>query len=292
VRPFPFRELEVHGLKQRIYLDGSGTPAVVFEPAIGDVGLTWGLVLPEVASMATTFTHDRPGLGGSDPSASPRTVEVMVDELREALTVAGIEPPYVLVAHSFAALTVQAFGCLHPEVVAGILLVDGAHEDQMERFPAELSPRAMLAGFADQLHQLADSGRRGEPVPELIPVPDSFPQPLAATYREAVAATPTRLETAALEYDGLEESQAQFRALSKVSLGDIPILALRHGVPQPMPGVPDGVNERYEAAWQQMQDELAARSNSGRVVVAESAGHMIHHDRPDVVVEAVRQLLS
>ena len=58
-----------------------------------------------------------------------------------------------------------------------------------------------------------------------------------------------------------------------------------------MPGVPDEVNERYEAAWQQMQGELAARSNSRRVVVAEGAGHSIHHDRPDLVVEAIRGLL-
>ena len=178
-----------------------------------------------------------------------------------------------------------------PGEVKGIVLIDGAHEDQMERFPAELSPRAMLAGAADQLRQLAEAASQGEPVPDHVPAPESFPEPLAQAYRKATAPTPDRLETAAAEYDALEESQAQVRSLSTSSLGDTTIVAIRHGVPQPMPGVPDDVNERYEAAWQQMQDELAARSNSGRVVVAEGAGHSIHHDRPDLVVEAIRGLL-
>jgi len=216
----------------------------------------------------------------------------MVDELRAVLTAAEVDPPYVLVGHSFSSLTVQVFAYLHPDEATGIVLVDGAHEDQMERFPGELSPRAMLAGFADQLRQLAQGGRHGELLPELMPTPDSFPDSTAMAYREAVVPTPDRLETAAAEYDSLEESQNQVRVLSRSSLGDIPIVALRHGVPQPMPTVPDQVNSRYETAWQQMQDEIAARSTSGRVVVAEGAGHMIHHDRPDLVVGAIRELLK
>lgn len=290
--PIPSRVLEVDGRRRRIHMDGTGTPTVVFEPAIGDVGLTWGLVLPEVARITSTFSHDRPGLGDSDPSNSPRTVEVMVDELRAVLAAAGLDPPYLLVGHSFSSLTVQQFAYLHPDEVTGIVLVDGAHEDQMERFPPELAPRAMLAGFADQLRQLAQAGRRGEPLPDPMPVPESFPEPLATAYREATAPTPDRLETTAAEYESLEESQAQVRALSTSSLGDIPILALRHGIPQSMPGVADEVNQRYEAVWQQMQEDLAARSNAGQVVVAEGAGHLIHHDRPDLVTEAIRKQMG
>jgi pimeloyl-ACP methyl ester carboxylesterase len=288
----PTHFVEVEGRRHRISLGGTGTPAVVFEPAIGDVGLTWGLVLPEVARITTAFTHDRPGLGDSEPSNSPRTVDVMVDGLRHALAAAEVGPPYVLVGHSFSSLTVQAFAYLHPDEVKGIVLIDGAHEDQMERFPSDLSPRAMLAGVPAQLRQLAETARRGKPVPELVPVPERFPEPLAKAYREATAPTPDRLETAAGEFDGLEQSQAQVRSLSKSSLGEIPLVAIRHGVPQSMPGVPDEVNERYEAAWQEIQDELAARSNSGRVIVAEGAGHMIHHDRPDLVVEGIRGLMG
>ncbi|HEX6287336.1 MAG TPA: alpha/beta hydrolase [Acidimicrobiia bacterium] len=264
---------------------------MVFEPAIGDVGLTWGLVQPAVSEHTSTFTHDRPGLGGSEPSDSPRTVDVMADELRAALHATRFEPPYLLVGHSFASLTVQAFAHRHRAEVSGLVLVDGAHEDQMERFPEELDPRSMLAGVADQLRGLADSVRQGEAPPELIPVPGTFPETLAAAYREATSPTPDRLEAAAAEYEGLEASQRQVRELSKSSLGDIPLIAIRHGVPQSMRGVADEINRRYEETWQELQSELAGRSSSGRVVVADGAGHLIHHDRPDVVVDAILGLL-
>jgi len=264
---------------------------VVFEPAIGDVGLTWGLVQPAVSEHTSTFTHDRPGLGGSEPSDSPRTVDVMVDELRAALHAARFEPPYLLVGHSFASLTVQAFTHRHRAEVSGLVLVDGAHEDQMERFPEELNPKAMMAGVADQLRGLANSARQGEALPELMPVPGSFPETLAAAYRDATSPTPDHLEAVAAEYDGLEPSQIQVRALSKSSFDDLPFIAIRHGVPQLMPGVSDEINDRYEHTWQELQEDLAGRSSSGRVVVAVGAGHLIHHDRPDVVVDAILELM-
>ncbi|NWG75008.1 MAG: hypothetical protein HXY24_10440, partial [Rubrivivax sp.] len=82
------------------------------------------------------------------------------------------------------------------------------------------------------------------------------------------------------------------RAARDRGLGDIPLIVLSHGVPQAIPGLPDEVNRGYEAAWQQMQIELAAQSTNGRRLVVEGAGHMIHHERPDVVIEAIRQIVT
>ena len=56
-------------------------------------------------------------------------VEVMVDQLRETLAAARVDPPHLLVGHSFSSLTVQPFACLHPDEVFGMVLVDGAHEE-------------------------------------------------------------------------------------------------------------------------------------------------------------------
>jgi pimeloyl-ACP methyl ester carboxylesterase len=171
-----------------------------------------------------------------------------------------------------------------------MVLIDGAHEDQMERFPPELGSKVMLGSFAQQLRQLAEAGRGGEPLPDLAAVPPTFPEAVAVAYREATAPTPARLEATAAEYEGLEASQARLRSLVGSGLGDIPVTVVRHGVPQGMPGASDEVNERYEASWQELQEELAGRSSRGRVVVAEGAGHMIHHERPELVVEMVADL--
>jgi len=52
------------------------------------------------------------------------------------------------------------------------------------------------------------------------------------------------------------------------------------------------VNDRFEALFADLQAELAALSSRGRVVVAEGAGHDIHLDRPDLVVNAIRDVLA
>lgn len=52
------------------------------------------------------------------------------------------------------------------------------------------------------------------------------------------------------------------------------------------------VNAAYEATWQSMQGELAALSSRGRHVVVEGSGHNIHHDRPDAVIAAIREVVE
>src|SRR5690606_28471284 len=87
------------------------------------------------ARFARVVTYDRAGLGWSDPAPGPRTAEAMVADLRALLRAAGVPAPYVLVGQSFAGLLVRLYAYLHPSEVAGLVLVDGAHEDQYQRFP-------------------------------------------------------------------------------------------------------------------------------------------------------------
>jgi len=287
--------LAIGDAMHRVYRAGTGSVTVVFESAIGDVGLTWGLVQPEVAEFSATFAHDRPGLGGSAPSTRPRDAATLAEELHGTLLAAGVRPPILLVGHSFASLAVQLFAHRFSDDLVGVVLVDGAHEDQMERFPPELDPGPVLAGVASQLRQMAETARSGVEVPELVVPPGTFPEVLAEDYRIATSPTAVHLDTVASEYESLEASRQAVRSLvaaAPMLLGDIPSIVIRHGVPQIAPGVADEVNDRYEIAWQQMQDELAARSSHGLVRVADGAGHNIHHETPGVLVEAIRNLIG
>jgi pimeloyl-ACP methyl ester carboxylesterase len=287
------QRIEVGGATRHVYLAGDGPVTVVFEPAIADVGLTWYLVQSEVAGFTSTVTHDRPGLGDSEPSERPRQAKVFADELYDLLSALGSNPPFLLVGHSFASLTVQLLAQRVESDLAGVVLLDGAHEDQMTRFPAELSPGPMLAAFAVQLRQMAADAREGNIIPALAQPPAAFPRDAAGAYRRATAPNAVRLDTAAAEFEGLEASQAVVRSLvaSRTRLmGEIPLIVIRHGVAQPVPGVDDVVNRDYEDTWRLLQDELAARSSQGVVRVAEGSGHNIHHDTPGAVVEAIRDL--
>lgn len=111
---------------------GHGTPAVVFENGLGGRLEWWAKVLPEVAKETQVFAYNRPGTGASDNVATPRDGDHIVEELRQNLRETGIAPPYVLVGHSLGGLYIQLYARRFPNEVAGLVLVDSTHPEQMK----------------------------------------------------------------------------------------------------------------------------------------------------------------
>ena len=86
----------------------------------------------------------------------------------------------------------------------------------------------------------------------------------------------------------LKESHAQARAAGP--LPPVPLVVLTHGTPlQQPPGWPAAA---IEQAWRATQDELAKSTPRGKLVVAEGAGHFIHRDTPQLVRDAVREVVT
>ena len=136
--PPPGRLVDVGGYRLHIHClgpEGASGPTVVMDAGIGECSLGWGLVQPEIARFARVCTFDRAGLGWSDPAPTPRTSRQIVSDLHALLTNAGIKPPYVLVGHSFGGLNARLYTSQFPEEVAGMVLVDSAHEDLPFRPP-------------------------------------------------------------------------------------------------------------------------------------------------------------
>lgn len=295
LKPAPVGELiDLDGYRLHLQSQGTGSPAVIMEAAIWDIGLAWSLVQPEVARFARAVVYDRGGLGWSDPSPKPRTAAAMVEELHTLLRRAGIAGPYVLVGQSFAGLLMRLFAYTYPDEMAGLVLVDAAHEDQDERYPEAIRAMAkpMFEAQLQMLQQRRATATAEGPLPSMFPAPAQLPADIVEKYQALIAEDTTRLDTMIAELAALEESRAQVRAMRDRGLGDIPLIVLSHGIPQAIPGLPDEVNRAYEAAWQQMQIELAAQSSKGQQLLVEGAGHMIHHDRPEAVVEAIRQVVE
>ena len=67
-------------------------------------------------------------LGWSEPGTSRRNPQQFASELHLLLTNAGVEGPYVLVAHSISGKTARLFASQHPNDVAGMVLIDARHE--------------------------------------------------------------------------------------------------------------------------------------------------------------------
>jgi pimeloyl-ACP methyl ester carboxylesterase len=130
---------------QQLYMVemGRGGPSVIFESGIAATSQNWLALQREVSALTHTVSYDRSGLGFSGPCRTERTPTLIVRELREMLLQAGVPPPYVLVGHSFGGLVVRRFAELHPDEVAGVVLLDAMRTDDWP--PVNDTSAAVLA---------------------------------------------------------------------------------------------------------------------------------------------------
>jgi len=112
---------------------GHGSPLIVLESGLGDDLTSWNSVFGELSKRACTLAYSRAGLGASTPAASPRDVTTEAQELWELLEVLGEPPPFILVGHSWGGLIVQALAASLRDKIGGIVLVDPAHPDLIDR---------------------------------------------------------------------------------------------------------------------------------------------------------------
>ncbi len=149
------------GSRVKVRIAGKGSPAVVLISGQGNEIDAWNEVQPSIGAMSLAVAYDRPGLGGSDPGAEPRTVSRMAAELHELLRTLRIPPPYVLCGHSLGGFVAQYFALLFPADVAGMVLVDPSIESFYARGDSMPEYRAIVARTAERLSR-APPGVRAE----------------------------------------------------------------------------------------------------------------------------------
>src|SRR4029077_15061870 len=125
-----FTRVIVDGRSMRMLVAGRGGATVVFENGAGPPLEMWGRVQPDVSRFARTVSYDRAGAGLSDAAPPPRDGRRIAAELRRALFLAGIVPPYILVGASFGGPCIKVFAGMYPDDVSGMVLVDPTTDNQ------------------------------------------------------------------------------------------------------------------------------------------------------------------
>lgn len=106
---------------------GSGGPTVVLDAAAAEPGsLAWAGVMPIVAARTRVVAYDRAGIGVSDP-VWPLDLSTQVDDLCAVIRETG-NGPSLVAGHSWGGLLAQLVALNHPELIAGLVLVDPADE--------------------------------------------------------------------------------------------------------------------------------------------------------------------
>ena len=245
---------------------GKGLPAVVFDGGIGARCEEYRQLQSRIAATTTVITYDRAGYGSSEAGPLPRDSRREAGELRAMLATLNIPRPYILVGHSLGGLNVEVYAGLHPEDIAGMVLLDPPPLSFiLGKEYTELA--SMAARMTDEWQGIADRGLHSENEEQRTEA--EFYQMMASEHRE------------------MFNSSSQ-QASSIASFGAIPLVVMASGVPNPIFG---DVAEPYQLYWAAQSKALSAKSSQGRFVFAETSTHRLHHDASNLVSDIVLSIV-
>lgn len=292
-----------------LVIAGEGAPAVILAPGLNETALSWAGIQPVIARKTLTVAFDKAGMGFSDPGPLPRTASAVVEDLRAALKLAGVAPPYVLVGASVGGMQMRLFAFRYPEDVAGMVMVDSASEHQYRRFgealgdaEADLKLRRDLLRTYSRLARLARAGALEPGAPDYHRAVGPISPLLSAeaqTARIAQRTSPAfwralRSESAAIYGEDGSSVSSDEVAAARRPLGDVPLIVLTAGrnSPQPRPGEDAVAAQMRRHLWITMHEEIAALSTRGERRTVEGAGHNIQAAQPDAVIAAIEEVLA
>lgn len=120
--------VQVNGHKLHVYTEGNGNDTLVFMSGGGtsspvlDFKSLYSLLSPNHKIAVV----EKVGYGFSDSVDVDRDIDAILEETREALSKAGLEPPYILFPHSMSGIEALHWAGQYPEEIQGIVGLDMA----------------------------------------------------------------------------------------------------------------------------------------------------------------------
>lgn len=108
---------------------GSDNPTVIIEAGLNQSKRSYFGLQKNLMSTARVITYDHAGTGESTISGNPRTLPFYVQELESFIASKNLKPPFIIIGHSMGGYVARYFAHMHPNDVAGLVLLDSAHED-------------------------------------------------------------------------------------------------------------------------------------------------------------------
>ena len=280
--------IDIGGRRIHLNCTGSGAPAVIVENGGGGFSAEWALVQPEVAKLTRICTYDRAGYAWSDRGPIDDGIEEIVGDLNLLLRTAHINPPYVLVGHSLGSLYIRAYQRRFPEQVVGLVFVDGTPDEDVrmvlngKQVAISLLTREQLpAAHREYLNAVPplNPGRRDTPPFDRLP--PALQQVRQWAFEKVIRDfgwLPNSIAAA-------ESWREEFSALRLQRLSG----------PYPLGALPLRVLERdldSTDTWHAQQVQLAGLSSKGNLTKAGQSGHLIHLQRPDLVIEGIDHVVQ
>jgi pimeloyl-ACP methyl ester carboxylesterase len=253
-----------HKLHLRCIGPPRASATVILEAGGGGFSRDWSRVQQLLMQDVRNCSYDRAGLGWSEPGPAPRTMRQEVFELHELLHEAKISGPLVLVGQSIGGLLVRLYAERYDSDVAGVVLVDPTHEDDVLynlRVARWVRPRDLSTGRA-----IPEPRRQGAPSTQYDPAQDYFAEELQSIHLTRLA--------------------------KPVPLGDRPLIVLAAGKRPAPPGTADTLWNRLRVEKDGQKIDLSRLSRNSMFVLDPSSTHNIQIDDAPLVARAIEVVLE
>jgi len=250
-----------------------GQPLIVLESGLGTPMDHWDRVLEGLSELGPVVAYDRPGIGKSEPDEELPTIQNVNKKLLALLDQLGQEPPYLLIGHSLGGAYVRGFAGYHPELVAGVIIIDPADFTETQENKRDYYE---VLGWDDE----------------------RIDQELAANARKSQA----RLDEAPQSIR--EESQVlaamrenDFREIRDHPLPNVPVHILTGGLYNPPAEFQTTEYDREAYFRSKMAHRLVRWTevvnsvDKGMLFYSADAGHFVHYYDPELLLSSVRMAL-
>jgi pimeloyl-ACP methyl ester carboxylesterase len=275
--PPPLGKLvDVGGYRVHLYCTGVGSPTVVIVGA--GYSFDWGLVQSEVSKFTQVCSYDHSGIAWSDDGPKD-SCDLRVNEVHTALKNAGVVGPYVLVGHSLGGLVARVYLGNYPDDLAGMVFVDHAHS--VGANIASMRPGITL----------------GPPDGKLVGPPGKSPGNVGKI-AFAMQDDPN--------FSRLSSQDQELHLWFMAKLRDQKALQANHEMLPLCFADADAMLEKHnhplgdkplvdidtpDSAGAELQKTLLSISTNSKEMVADKSGHFVIIDQPDVVIDAIVQVV-
>lgn len=262
---------------------GQGPLTFVFDAGMGN----WSIFFKPLASGLTDNFKicliDRPGYSGPNKLEGKRDSYSIARQMKKALLKEGVKDSVILVGHSMGGLNVRMFQSLYPDMVKGMILIDAANPEMLEKMPEVKNNIQVQIRQMKKVNRLAKFGLL-KLAKSRIPT-FGLPNLYLKEYYKIVTKS-FYYETYIQELEALCYSIEQCKSLH--DLDDLPLLVIssRQGLNNSTGESAEDTNT--DIRWIELQKGLASLSTNSTYLESKE-DHFIHLSDIELVDEAIHK---
>jgi len=216
-------------VKFNTLVKGSGNPIIVFESGLGTPLNNWNKIQTRISANYKTISYDRKGLGESQATDAPRTIENMVKDLDILISQNKIDAPIILVGHSLGGHIVRKYQQSFPSKVAGLFLIDPTNEyiyeevfNQMSTAAADSMKTAWDNSYKKNSIGVYNEWKEVDKIDKIMrkhPLPTEIPITILASYQENKFLTKQNIQIKKKLYSDWKKDKPNVKILNTTNSG-------------------------------------------------------------------------